>query len=240
MKRFTLIELLVVIVIIAILISLLLPSLNSAREKARVVTCMSNQSQIIKSAYVYARENKLNLPPGTPNPTPHSGSWTGHGMGAIYSQSSKASYGFEGWIGMGILWYKYGLSPELFYCPSDKDLNFNSKGDRSFAKMNPNNLKDNSISPYINNSYFYQGNVGHNTGVKWGRNAHLSLHDPGTPMIADHFSSNIKDNHRNQYSVTKLDGSTSIFRDKGNSTTYISSSHLDFNALDAAWLNFED
>lgn len=57
-RGFTLIELLVVVAIIALLISLLLPSLASAREAGRAVRCASNQRQLAIASLAHAHDHK--------------------------------------------------------------------------------------------------------------------------------------------------------------------------------------
>lgn len=61
---FTLIELLVVIAIIAILASMLLPTLNSARERSKVALCMSNQRQSGQALIQYANDYNDFIPRG--------------------------------------------------------------------------------------------------------------------------------------------------------------------------------
>lgn len=79
---FTLTELLVVIVVISILMTILVPSLNKAREAAKNALCLSNFGQIGTATYTYSAQHNGNLP----------ASFNGDGMNPPYWYGALKDY----------------------------------------------------------------------------------------------------------------------------------------------------
>jgi len=92
-NAFTLIELLVVIAIIAILAAILFPVFAQAREKARAISCLSNEKQIGLGVLQYQEDYDEKNPGGL----------NGYGSGS-------------GWAGQI---YPYVKATRVFLCPSD-------------------------------------------------------------------------------------------------------------------------
>jgi prepilin-type N-terminal cleavage/methylation domain-containing protein/prepilin-type processing-associated H-X9-DG protein len=98
---FTLIELLVVIAIISILAAILFPVFARAREKARQITCASNEKQLALAILQYNQDYDENFPAGVSNPNNPGVSSPGEGLG---------------WAGEI---YSYVKSTGTFKCPDD-------------------------------------------------------------------------------------------------------------------------
>jgi prepilin-type N-terminal cleavage/methylation domain-containing protein len=109
-KPFTLIELLFVVAIIGILVSILLPSLIKAREKAKVAVCLSNQKQIATAYQTYATSNDR------------------YAVQHTWYRDTLGKKGSHGWGSHTVEERPLNAyaSPGIAQCPSDKGLTFRS------------------------------------------------------------------------------------------------------------------
>jgi prepilin-type N-terminal cleavage/methylation domain-containing protein len=167
MKRsgFTLVELLVVIAIIALLISILAPSLKTAKDLTRQMLCMTNQRNLGMALVVYAEANRGHILPGYwiydtdgtrtgKNPDGQCLAFGAPGLEADGYLSMSARH-TPGWAYVLGVW-----RPEsLMYCPSLAANNPDIGDDRKFPKPWGTAIPTDAYTAYVRITYWYYPNV---------------------------------------------------------------------------------
>ena len=141
LNSFTLIELLVVIAIIAILAAMLLPALGTARDRAKLAGCQSQEHQLYMATTMYCDDNNRIFPNGDEGAGWGPGA-TASGYYYKYDQWGTSIYDGDPsrhvWRGLTVLWgLKYVANPLTLVDPgwqNDQDsqcISYNGKIDFS-------------------------------------------------------------------------------------------------------------
>jgi len=151
---FTLIELLVGVAIIAVLVALLLPALQTARERARPVLCLSNLRQIGLATGMYVNDSRDYFPVAYLNPAQAEYPGPLDPKSSYVDPSGKVQSFEYNWA--GLIWPYINKHPKAFMCPVGKAPDL-------FTTWFPNDR-----DCYLNT---YSINIGHNALYVWGPSA---------------------------------------------------------------------
>lgn len=187
---FSLIELLVAVAVMTLLVSILLPSLNSAREAARRTVCLSNMSHVGVSLFAYAADNKETGPaivrPMSNNRSPRT----------LLSVPDAS-------VQLGRLWPRAVSDPRLFRCPSQRRFEYEDDP-RGMGR------------DYVAGSYAYAVHIPAGRSPRLGAIRHLALAADDFVAGEDHVGLG-RYSHRQGYNVLYADGSVSWYADPDES-----------------------
>ncbi len=220
-QKFTLIELLVVIAIIAILASLLLPALRSARQSARMVTCVSNLRQIGLSNHIYGGDYNDHIAPYDGGNRPHPymifntpDNW--HTFAFQFGQGmNQDGYPNTRWNLAPHITGGY-LAPEVLYCPEpipDQCYNWPAYP-QPWGKTDPRQSPE-IDSAIVRTRYQHNPHMGRDMGggTDWSYSRYWKLTEVANPsrttLAMDFFQEPDRIAHDTAWNLLKADGSAS-------------------------------
>lgn len=218
-KKFTLLELLIVIAVIALLLSLLLPSLGRAREKAKRYVCMSNLKQLYNFALLDAKKNKDKIL-------------------AYYGRSGYKQSNY--FISKGSTFYNFGHLYKTYedeivnvlFCPSESSswMMFDTSNNPWPPPVSSANVRS-SYNMYPTKF------LSENSSLKKNL-PRIQVEMDGKPLYADNFvkSNSLNSRHVEGLNVLWVDGTVKWIYRKNLSLSALTSYHSSFSApYQAVW-----
>jgi prepilin-type N-terminal cleavage/methylation domain-containing protein/prepilin-type processing-associated H-X9-DG protein len=236
-KGFTLVELLVVIGIIALLISILLPSLNRARETANRVKCASNLRQLGQAIMLYSNENRGAFPrvkyvPGaavTQTWGNQGAAWPARGDSFDHATNNDVT------ASLYLLMKTQDITSEVFTCPSSNQERWNFGGGQNTALNHSNWEGQTGINRNL--SYSYQAPFPNNNAVAsgWKLNNTLSAEyavaadmNPGTNTTGAGTAARAASQVTTTSSSAEMKGANSVNHDRDGQNVLYGDGHVEF------------